>query len=268
MIIPKKQFIALLALGAVSAAPFVANEWIRVVKLHHDYEEQKQNERDEQAAQARQAKAARESAAQEAFINSPVQKQWREFAQAVQSLNDEGVCSKGLLIQLSAAIRAQDFEAFNGLMRQVPAVTADLYFHYADVTDPSLTQSDLAQLSHFIKPPLPDYASNLKARFIRSIDKFNTALASITDVQSARKVYLDVDAVGNMIFLGQYNELAKYQTFTAAQKESIRSAIAERLPKVQELIKTLDIAHPDAAKEIKSITDDTLDKLTYWASHV
>jgi hypothetical protein len=64
-----------------------------------------------------------------------------------------------LLTQLAAAIRKQDVNVFNELMKQVRPETVQIYFHYPDLTEPGLTDADVKALSKFIEPPPPCFGS-------------------------------------------------------------------------------------------------------------
>ena len=163
-----KQYTGLLAIICVLASPFAANQWFNFAKAQREYQEHLENQQLVEIANK--------------ALNSitPVRKQWNRFAQSVdwlQKNNDKNGeegdsgwkptpqeradfpwlpgasgCRRELLIQLAAAIRKQDFNGFNELMKRVPQETLKIYFHYPDLTEPGLTEADVQDLSKFIKP--------------------------------------------------------------------------------------------------------------------
>jgi hypothetical protein len=88
----------------------------------------------------------------------------RSFAETVDTLQknydktvefghpDEIPAGPELLNQLATAIRKQDFSGFNELMKQVPSLTVQIWFHCPDLTEPGFTEADVEGLSKFIKP--------------------------------------------------------------------------------------------------------------------
>jgi hypothetical protein len=81
-----KQYAGLLALSCVIASPFVANQWLKFAKAQHEYQEQLESERHEAAAQAERARNYQTQVFWDAIKDTPLHKQWDNFAQTVDWL--------------------------------------------------------------------------------------------------------------------------------------------------------------------------------------
>jgi hypothetical protein len=160
-----KQYAGLLALCCIIASPFVANQWLKFAKARHEYQAQLQAEKLAEQISAEQKEQKAKNAegtvsvatikeAYEIFINSPIQKQWQRFAEAVDHIKWwGGEIPNDQCDELAAIIRRRDFAAFNAFVAKLPdSGRLDLECSFPDLSDPNLTAEDVKDLSQFVNP--------------------------------------------------------------------------------------------------------------------
>jgi hypothetical protein len=170
-----KQYAGLLALCCIIASPFVLNQWLKFAKTQHEYQAQLQAEKlaeqistEQKEQKAKNAEGAVSVAtikrAYEIFTNSPIEKQWERFAQAVDYIKWRGgEIPNDQCDELAAIIRRRDFAAFNAFVANLPDDgRLHLECSFPDLSDPNLTAEDAKDLSQFVNPDAKERAEHRK----------------------------------------------------------------------------------------------------------